>query len=69
MADADVVIDERYCREMGVRTHVPFKDLTARERDIVFHGPAVKKHIVYQNKSQQDLQEIWFYHISMLLTL
>ena len=38
-------------REMGVRTHVPFKDLTARERDIVFHGPAVKKHIVYQNKT------------------
>lgn len=33
------------CREMGVRTDVPFRDLTDREKDIVFHGPAEKKHI------------------------
>jgi excinuclease ABC subunit A len=38
-------------REMGVRTDVPFKDLTPKERDIVFHGPAVKKRIIYQNKT------------------
>ncbi len=38
-------------REMGVRTDVPFRELTARERDIVFHGPAVKKNIVYQNRT------------------
>lgn len=38
-------------REMGVRTDVPFKDLTEKERDIVFNGPAEKKHIVYQNHS------------------
>ena len=36
------------CREMGVRTNVPFRDLTEREKDIVYHGPAVKKHIFYQ---------------------
>ncbi|HAY61462.1 MAG TPA: excinuclease ABC subunit A, partial [Acidaminococcaceae bacterium] len=30
-------------REMGVRTDVPFKDLSQKERDIVFHGPAVKR--------------------------
>ena len=28
------------CREMGVRTNVPFNQLTIKERDIVFHGPA-----------------------------
>ncbi len=38
-------------REMGVRTDVPFKDLTEKERDIVFHGPAVKKNIIYQNRT------------------
>ena len=29
--------------EMGVRTDVPFNQLTPAERDIVFHGPAEKK--------------------------
>ncbi|MGI5990063.1 MAG: excinuclease ABC subunit UvrA [Lachnospiraceae bacterium] len=38
-------------REMGVRTDVPFKDLTPKERDIVFNGPAVKKNIIYQNQT------------------
>lgn len=38
-------------QEMGVRTGVPFRELTAEERDIVFHGPAVKKNIIYQNKT------------------
>lgn len=37
-------------RELGVRTDVPFRELTPKERDIVFHGPAVKKHLLYQNK-------------------
>ena len=36
------------CRAMGVRTDVPFKDLTEKEKDIVYHGPAVKKHICYK---------------------
>ena len=35
------------CRAMGVRTDVPFKNLTEKEKDIVFNGPAVKKHIFY----------------------
>lgn len=38
-------------REMGVRTDVPFRELTKEERDIVFHGPAVKRNITYQNKA------------------
>jgi excinuclease ABC subunit A len=39
------------CREMGVRTDVPFSELTEQEREIVFHGPAVKKHIFYKPKN------------------
>lgn len=38
------------CRDMGVRTDVPFRELTAKEREIVFHGPAEKHHMVYQTK-------------------
>ena len=41
---------KQVCREMGVRTDVPFRELTPAERDIVFHGPAVKKHILYRPK-------------------
>lgn len=33
------------CREMGVRTDVPFRELTDEEKEIVYHGPAEKKHI------------------------
>lgn len=42
------------CRAMGVRTDVPFSDLTAEEREIVYHGPAVKKHILYRPKKKTD---------------
>ena len=39
------------CRSMGVRTDVPFSELTEQEREIVFHGPAEKKHIFYKPKN------------------
>ena len=38
------------CRAMGVRTDVPFKDLTDREKEIVYDGPMEKKHIFYRPK-------------------
>ena len=38
-------------RELGVRTDVPFNQLTRKERDIVFNGPAVKHHMIYQNRT------------------
>ena len=38
------------CREMGVRTDIPFKDLTDEEKEIVYDGPMVKKHIFYRPK-------------------
>ena len=46
------------CREMGVRTNVPFRDLTAQEKEIVFHGPAEKKHIFYHNKNSNQASEL-----------
>ena len=45
------------CRAMGVRTDVPFKDLTAEEKDIVYHGPAVKQHILYRPKNPKKSAE------------
>ena len=38
-------------RELGVRTDVPFRELTKKERDMVFYGPPVKHHMVYQMQS------------------
>ena len=40
------------CREMGVRTNVPFKDLTEKEKEIVYDGPMEKKHIFYVPKNK-----------------
>ena len=48
------------CRAMGVRTDVPFKNLTDREKDIVLHGPAEKKHILYKAKNSNDAAELDF---------
>ena len=38
------------CRAMGVRTDVPFRELTEEEKEIVYDGPMVKKHIFYRPK-------------------
>ena len=43
------------CRAMGVRTNVPFKDLTDEEKEIVYDGPMVKKHIFYRPKSKESV--------------
>ena len=48
------------CRAMGVRTDVPFKDLTDKEKDIVLHGPAEKKHILYRSKTTNEAGELDF---------
>ena len=57
------------CREMGVRTNVPFRDLTAREKDIVFHGPAEKKHIFYHNKNSNQAGELDFTYFNAVYTV
>lgn len=57
------------CREMGVRTDVPFRELTARERDIVFHGPAEKKHIFYKSKTTNQAGELDFTYYNAVYTV
>ena len=56
-------------REMGVRTDVPFRDLTDREKDIVFHGPAVKKNIIYQNKTSGAMGDMDFTYFNATYTV
>ncbi len=57
------------CRAMGVRTDVPFRELTKEERDIVFHGPAVKKHIFYKAKNSNQAGEIDFTYYNAVYTV
>ena len=56
-------------REMGVRTDVPFRELTERERDIVFHGPAEKKHIFYHAKNSNQAGELDFTYYNAVYTV
>ena len=54
---------------MGVRTNVPFRELTTKERDIVFNGPAVKKHILYKPKKGDDFAELDFTYYNAVYTV
>ena len=72
--DESLTIDEGAvapwnCREMGVRTDVPFRELTEREKDIVFHGPAEKKHIFYQNKNTGQAGDLDFTYFNAVYTV
>ena len=57
------------CREMGVRTDVPFSELTEKEKEIVYHGPAVKKHIFYKPKNSNQGGELDFTYYSAVHTV
>ena len=57
------------CREMGVRTDVPFRDLTEQEKNIVFHGPAEKKHIFYHAKNSNQAGELDFTYFNAVYTV
>ena len=57
------------CRAMGVRTDIPFNQLTAKERDIVFHGPAEKKHIFYKAKNSNQAGELDFTYYNAVYTV
>ena len=56
------------CREMGVRTDVPFRELTDQEKDIVYHGPAEKKHIFYKAKKSNQAGELDFTYYNAIYT-
>ena len=59
------------CRAMGVRTDVPFRDLTDEEKTIVYDGPMVKKHIFYKPKSSESVSagELDFTYYSATATV
>lgn len=57
------------CREMGVRTDVPFRELTEREKGIVYHGPAEKKHILYKAKKSNQAGELDFTYYNAIYTV
>lgn len=57
------------CREMGVRTDIPFRDLTDKEKDIVYHGPAEKKHIFYKAKKSNQAGELDFTYYNAVYTV
>ena len=57
------------CREMGVRTNIPFRDLTEQEKDIVFHGPAEKKHIFYHNQNTGQAGDLDFTYFNAVYTV
>lgn len=62
-----VMID--VCREMGVRTNVPFCQLTEKEKDIVYNGPAEKKHILYYSKKTNQASELDFTYYNAVYTV
>ena len=57
------------CREMGVRTDVPFRELTDAEKEIVYHGPAEKKHIFYKAKKSNQAGELDFTYYNAVYTV
>ena len=60
---------KQVAREMGVRTDVPFRELTDRERDIVFHGPAEKRHILYVPKNGEGATPLDFTYFNAVYTV
>ena len=57
------------CREMGVRTNIPFRDLTEEEKQIVYDGPAEKRHIFYKAKNSNDAAELDFTYYNAVYTV
>ena len=57
------------CREMGVRTNIPFKDLTDKEKDIVYNGPAEKKHFIYKAKKSNLASKLDFTYYNATYTV
>ena len=56
-------------RELGVRTDVPFRELTKKERDLVFYGPPVKHHMIYQNQTSGASGEMDFTYFNAIYTV
>ena len=60
---------KQVCGAMGVRTDVPFCELTPAEREMVFDGPAEKRHILYKSKKTDDFAELDFTYYNAVRTV
>ena len=60
---------KQVCGSFGVRTDVPFSQLTPEEREIVFHGPMEKRHILYKAKRGESFAEMDFTYYSAVNTV
>ena len=60
---------KQVAREMGVRTDVPFRELSPEERHIVFYGPAEKRHILYKAKKTDAFAELDFTYYNAVRTV
>ena len=60
---------KQVCGSFGVRTDVPFNQLTPEEREIVFHGPMEKRHILYRAKKGESFAEMDFTYYSAVNTV
>ena len=56
-------------QKLGVRTDVPFRELTAQEKEIVFHGPPDKVHMVYQIQKTGAAGEMDFTYFNAIYTV
>ena len=56
-------------RDMGVRTDIPFRELSPEEKDIVYHGPAEKRHIIYKNEKTNGFAEMDFTYYSAVYSV
>lgn len=56
-------------RQKGVRTNVPFRDLTPEEKEMVLHGPAEKTHFLYTNEKTGTAAEMDFTYFSAKYTV
>lgn len=55
--------------KLGVRTTVPFRELSDQEKEIVYHGPAKKVHLLYQNKTKNMAGEMDFTYFNAVYTV
>ncbi len=56
-------------RDMGVRTDVPYRELTDKEKDIVLHGAPDKHHLLYYNEKSGNAGEMDFTYYSAVYTV
>ncbi|MBR1452841.1 MAG: hypothetical protein IJ592_05015, partial [Candidatus Methanomethylophilaceae archaeon] len=56
-------------RDNGVRTDIPFRDLTDKEKEFVLHGEAKKHHLLYYNEKSGNAGEMDFTYFSAVYTV